>query len=216
MHELFTRGLTADGKLRPPREQAPELYQETPIGWIPKRWEAKKLGELVHFQRGHDIVESEFIEGNFPVVSSGGVIGYHNAFTTKAPNVVVGRKGTIGKVHYLNVDFWAHDTSLYATDFFNGEPLFVFYLCVWLNLGRFGTKSGSPSLNRNDIHPLDIACPQHDEQKLISSRLVSIERQIKALDEDLGKLSKLKSGLMHDLLTGKVQVTINPAETTRG
>ena len=38
MHDLFTRGIGADGKLRPPREQAPELYQETPIGWIPKEW----------------------------------------------------------------------------------------------------------------------------------------------------------------------------------
>ena len=38
MHDLFTRGIGADGKLRPSREQAPELYQETPIGWIPKVW----------------------------------------------------------------------------------------------------------------------------------------------------------------------------------
>jgi type I restriction enzyme S subunit len=43
MHDLFTRGVTADGKLRPPREQAPELYQETPIGWIPKEWDVKSL-----------------------------------------------------------------------------------------------------------------------------------------------------------------------------
>ena len=39
MHDLFTRGIGADGKLRPPREQAPELYQQTPIGWIPKEWD---------------------------------------------------------------------------------------------------------------------------------------------------------------------------------
>jgi len=44
MHDLFTRGIGADGKLRPPREQAPELYQQTPIGWIPKEWEIHKLG----------------------------------------------------------------------------------------------------------------------------------------------------------------------------
>jgi type I restriction enzyme S subunit len=43
MHDLFTRGVTADGKLRTPREQAPELYHETPIGWIPKEWEVKSL-----------------------------------------------------------------------------------------------------------------------------------------------------------------------------
>lgn len=38
MHDLFTRGIGSDGKLRPPREQALELYQHTPIGWIPKEW----------------------------------------------------------------------------------------------------------------------------------------------------------------------------------
>ncbi|HAL39030.1 MAG TPA: hypothetical protein DCP03_13340 [Polaromonas sp.] len=38
MHDLFTRGVLPTGQLRPPREQAPELYQETAIGWIPKEW----------------------------------------------------------------------------------------------------------------------------------------------------------------------------------
>lgn len=38
MHDLFTRGIGCDGKLRPPCEQAPDLYQETPIGWLPKEW----------------------------------------------------------------------------------------------------------------------------------------------------------------------------------
>jgi len=47
MHDLFTRGLTADGKLRPPREQAPELYQETPIGWIPKEWVLVTIDDLI-------------------------------------------------------------------------------------------------------------------------------------------------------------------------
>ena len=38
MHDLFTRGVLPTGQLRPPREQAPELYQETAIGWIPREW----------------------------------------------------------------------------------------------------------------------------------------------------------------------------------
>ncbi|WP_445362972.1 restriction endonuclease subunit S [Microbulbifer sp. ANSA003] len=46
MHDLFTRGITADGKLRPTREQAPELYQETPIGWIPKAWNHEAIESL--------------------------------------------------------------------------------------------------------------------------------------------------------------------------
>ncbi|WP_167659705.1 MULTISPECIES: restriction endonuclease subunit S [unclassified Pseudomonas] len=41
LHDLFNRGVLPNGQLRPPREQAPELYQETAIGWIPKEWELK-------------------------------------------------------------------------------------------------------------------------------------------------------------------------------
>jgi type I restriction enzyme, S subunit len=57
MHDLFTRGIGADGKLRPPREQAPELYQETPIGWIPKEWgwaglRTKALPGVPHIKTG--------------------------------------------------------------------------------------------------------------------------------------------------------------------
>lgn len=47
MQDLFTRGLKPDGKLRPPREDAPHLYQETPIGWIPKDWEFKSLRSVI-------------------------------------------------------------------------------------------------------------------------------------------------------------------------
>lgn len=44
MHDLFTRGVAADGQLRPAREEAPQLYKESPLGWIPKEWE---VGHLV-------------------------------------------------------------------------------------------------------------------------------------------------------------------------
>ena len=46
MHDLFTRGVLPNGQLRPPREQAPELYQETVIGWIPRAWRLSKAGSL--------------------------------------------------------------------------------------------------------------------------------------------------------------------------
>lgn len=226
MHDLFTRGLWTQeeldrgdhkgtpaeatakvGQLRPKREEAPELYHETEIGWIPKVWKAVSLVEIVHFQRGHDIVGSQFVKGEYPVVSSGGVIGFHNEFTTKSPGVVVGRKGTVGKVHYMDTDFWAHDTSLYSTSLFGNDAWFVFYLCVWLDLSRFSTKSGSPSLNRNDIHPLPTIHPTTEEQGAISDRLRSCDSHIAAFDTELLKLQKQKSGLMHDLLTGTVSVT---------
>ena len=48
MNDLFTRGVLPDGTLRPTRDEAPELYHETPIGWIPKEWEISPLSSLCH------------------------------------------------------------------------------------------------------------------------------------------------------------------------
>lgn len=47
MHDLFTRGVTPDGHLRPTHEQASDLYKESPLGWIPKEWEVQRLGGIL-------------------------------------------------------------------------------------------------------------------------------------------------------------------------
>lgn len=85
MHDLFTRGVTADGKLRPPREQAPELYQETPIGWIPKEWWIGSLLEATDPTRqpiltgpfGADLGIDDFVEEGAPVLRIGNVQAGH-------------------------------------------------------------------------------------------------------------------------------------------
>lgn len=46
LHDLLTRGIDANGELRPPHAQAPHLYKESPLGWIPLEWEVAPLGEL--------------------------------------------------------------------------------------------------------------------------------------------------------------------------
>jgi type I restriction enzyme S subunit len=52
MHDLFTRGLDHNGKLRPRREEAPELYHQTALGWLPKEWEVLALHEVVQVRTG--------------------------------------------------------------------------------------------------------------------------------------------------------------------
>jgi type I restriction enzyme S subunit len=46
LHDLLTRGVDANGELRPSYEQAPHLYQESPLGWVPKDWEIVTLGQI--------------------------------------------------------------------------------------------------------------------------------------------------------------------------
>jgi type I restriction enzyme S subunit len=47
MHDLFTRGVLPNGQLRPPRSEAPEMYKETAIGWIPWEWNISTLEDLL-------------------------------------------------------------------------------------------------------------------------------------------------------------------------
>ena len=207
LHDLLTRGIDAKGELRPTQAEAPHLYKESPLGWIPKEWMPVPVGKLASLQRGHDIVETRFRPGPYPVVSSSGVIGHHAVATSRGPNVVVGRKGSIGTVHYVDDDFWAHDTSLFVTNFFDNDAKFVFHLFEYMRLGRYGTKSGSPSLNRNDVHPLIVGRPTRDEQVLIIAVASAHETVTHRTSLELAKLKQLKLSLMDDLLTGRVRVT---------
>ena len=52
LHDLLTRGIDENGQLRPPYEQAPELYKESPLGWIPKEWEVSTIGKEFQVQLG--------------------------------------------------------------------------------------------------------------------------------------------------------------------
>jgi len=64
------------------------------------------LGQLIEFQRGYDLPKSEFIDGVFPVISSNGILGYHNEYKVKGPGITIGRSGTVGLPHYIENDFF--------------------------------------------------------------------------------------------------------------
>lgn len=203
MQDLLTRGIDEHGNLR---SEQTHPFKDSSLGRIPVEWEVTQIGNAISLQRGHDITQSELCEGQYPVVSSSGIVGYHYEYTSKGPNVVVGRKGTIGKVHYLENAFWAHDTSLYGTNFFGNNEKYFFYLFTILDLARYGTKSGSPSLNRNDVHPLWVSLPIRIEQDRISTILTEFDRYTNSLASKLEKAKQLKTALMQDLLTGERRV----------
>jgi len=51
LQDLFTRGVDENGTLRPPRDEAPHLYRETELGWLPKEWTTTTLEQLVDKSR---------------------------------------------------------------------------------------------------------------------------------------------------------------------
>lgn len=90
-------------------------------------WEEKKILDFAPLQRGFDLPVIEIKEGKYPVVFSNGILKTHNKFKAKAPGVVTGRSGTIGKITFVEEDYWPHNTSLWVTDFKNNEPKYVYF-----------------------------------------------------------------------------------------
>ena len=137
------------------------------------------LGELITFQRGHDLPKTSMIPGDYPVVGSNGIIGYHNDYTTEAPSISIGRSGNVGNPFIYYGRTWSHNTSLYIKEFKNCDPVFIFYFLKTLDLGNYAGGSAVPTLNRNHIHSLSVVVPDDiEDQKRIACVLRMLDEKI--------------------------------------
>ncbi|MFF6997931.1 restriction endonuclease subunit S [Streptomyces sp. NPDC008313] len=152
------------------------------MGNIPEGWHLRPIGDVLTLQRGFDITKATQRAGDVPVVSSGGVGSYHDTAAATGPGVVIGRKGTLGKVFFINDDYWPHDTTLWVTDFKGSEPRFVYYFFQTLRLEQHDVGSSNPTLNRNHVHPIVVPWPCVHEQKAIAEVLGALDDKI-ALNE---------------------------------
>jgi len=248
MHDLFTRGLTAEGKLRPPREQAPELYQETPIGWIPKEWEYELISSLME-----SLIDGPFgsnLKTEHYVIDPGiRVIRLQNIQATnyndndkayvseKHANYLMRNKVVSGDILIAGLGEDRHPVgracqypqdlppAINKADCFrlrcNAEEADNYFVMLYLNtpsartqIRRYEQGVTRPRINLGNMKRIMIPKPMLKEQKAISTRLFYVALRIKQEVLKKEKLQKQKSGLMHDLLTGKVPVKIDQTETT--
>jgi type I restriction enzyme, S subunit len=241
MHDLFTRGIGADGQLRPMREQAPELYWESPIGWIPKEWEVKRCSDLcsricvgiviqptqyyvndgVPAFRSANIREDGIDPNNFVYISP-----YSNNLLAKSQvkegDILSVRTGYPGTSVVVPKEFIGANCIdiLISTP---GNQTNSEYLCHWIN-SSFGKEQvlrqqggmAQQHFNVGEMRQLLVALPNIPEQLLIANKLKICANRLDAEQATFIKLQKQKSGLMHDLLTGKVPVNINTAEVAHG
>ena len=193
------------------------LTGQTRLPGFEGEWEVQRLGEFAPLQRGFDLPTTQIKSGKYPVVYSNGILNYHECYQVKGPGVVTGRSGTIGRVTFVSDHYWPHNTSLWVTNFKGNDPKFVFYLYSRLNFERFSSGSGVPTLNRNDLHALDIFIPNElEEQVAISTVLSDIDAEIQALHQRRTKTAALKQAMMQELLTGRTRLVAPQAVAEAG
>lgn len=207
MQKLFSEGVGVqdeNGNWQPHTEFSSDL--------VPSSWEVGEVIDFLELQRGHDLPVQSRMGGSVPIIGSNGIAGYHSQAVVEESGVITGRSGTLGKVYFSEGSFWPLNTSLYIKDFKGNSKKYCFYFLENLNLKRFGTGTGVPTLNRNIVHRQKAAFPPLIEQEKITEILdaVSLKKQI--LEQQKAETQQLKKGLMQKLLTGEWRVPVEETE----
>ena len=166
-------------------------------------WEQRKVKDIAPLQRGFDLPTSQMEEGVYPVVMSNGIGGYHSQYKVKGPGIVTGRSGTIGKLHYIEDDYWPHNTTLWVTDFYGNNQKFIYYMYQYLDLSRFSTGSGVPTLNRNDVHDEAVYIPNVGEQNKISDYLTTLDHLITLHQRKCDEIKEVKKFMLQNMFPQK-------------
>lgn len=235
MADLLSRGVDAYGKLRPTQQQAPELYKQSELGWIPMEWEAVRLDDVAQRGSGHtpdrkipaywnggvkwvSLADSSSLDQLFISETEYNIsnLGLANSSAVKHPpgTVVLSRDAGIGKSAILG-DVMA--VSQHFMAWRAGESMNHFYLYYWMQHGKprfeaIAMGSTIKTIGLSFFRRLRIALPPKSEQDFAAKSLFSLDERLFGLQEDFAKLRTLKTGLMQDLLTGKVRVKVNEDE----
>jgi restriction endonuclease S subunit/predicted nucleic acid-binding protein len=184
-------------------------FKDTQIGKIPAHWRVIEVGDILSLEYGRGLPERERMPGTYPVVGSNGIVGYHNQAIVKGPGIVIGRKGTIGAVSWIDQDFWPIDTTYYVkTKSSNIFLKWLFYELIYLNPARFHLADVVPGLKRELVYLLKMPLPPFPEQQKIAEIISIIDKKLELERNEKAKLEKVKQGLMDLLLTGKIRVKV--------
>lgn len=233
LHDLLTRGIDANGELRPPQSEAPQLYKESPLGWIPREWEAVELNRLIDPKRpvvygilmpgyGHpggvpvvkvkDIFDGKIHLNNL-LLTSPQIDREYSRSRLKAGDLLFTIRGTVGRTAFVPPALGSanitQDTARLAVTGTDARFLRA-YLGMegpsrFIAIHTLGVAV--QGINLRDVRRIPIVRPSALEAKAIADEIQSQEQRLESESLSVAKLRLAKAGLMDDLLTGRVRVT---------
>jgi len=142
-------------------------------------WRDTTIGDFCPFTYGKGLPErTRNSSGKVPVFGSNGLVGRHDEAYVQGPGVIIGRKGTVGAVHYSPVPFWPIDTTFFVSTERSRDIRFTYYLLKSLPLAHMNSDSAVPGLNRDAAHGLKVRVPPLPEQRGIAHILGTLDDKI--------------------------------------
>ena len=238
MHDLFTRGVDSNGKLRPPQSEAPELYKQSELGWIPKEWEVERLeNHLDRIDQGWspDCDSEPATAGEWGVLKTTAVVwnGFNDLENKKLPkhlkpepkyevkvnDVLMTRGGPnsrVGVVVFVNetrsrlmLSDKIYRISLKQSVLPNYIALALSSKSTQIHLStlKTGLAESQTNISQKIVKQLLVSIPNLKEQLIICKHIRKTEDFLNSNLRTLLEWKTIKTALMQDLLTGKVQIT---------
>ena len=142
-------------------------------------WRGSQIGDEIELAYGKSLPANARETGVVGVFGSNGCIGSHSTALISGPGIVVGRKGSVGRVVYSHQDFWPIDTTYYVVNKNGHDWRFLYHLLSYVGLTGLNSHSAVPGLNREIAYSMPISLPEKTEQEWIASVLDTIERAVR-------------------------------------
>ena len=218
LQDLFTRGIdTSTGKLRPSYQDAPALYKESKLGWIPKEWEALTVadvsenldGKRIPVKQGDRDKQAEI----YPYYGASGIIDLVENFIFDEQLILLGEDGENVISRNLPLAFkvegkiWVNNHAHVLKPIKNIST--IDFLCEALEAVDYTpivSGSAQPKITQGHLNKILLPIPKIEEQESISKRIVALNQKLQTEQDFLHKQQQIKAGLMNDLLSGKRKV----------
>lgn len=184
-------------------------YKNTGVentGEIPEHWEAMKLKRVCRLMYGSPLASTDRVAGEIQVFGSNGPVGTHEEANTLGPCLVIGRKGSFGRVNYSSRPVFAIDTTFFVDSNSSRTDIrWLYYALTNARLDTVSKDSAIPGLDREEAYACDIAVCPIDEQRSIA---VFLDRETSKIDalvnreqRLLGLLEQRRSSLIAHAVT---------------
>lgn len=184
----------------------PDSFEDSELGEIPSGWEVGGLEKFLVLQRGFDLPAPQRIKGAYPVVAASGVAGTHNEPMAFAPGVVTGRSGVLGKVFYIQTDFFPLNTTLWTKEFRLATPIYGYFLLCDIDFAVFNAGSAVPTLNRNHLSSLRFPLPPRALVVSFTDVAVDLMKRREGIVAETSNLSATRDALLPKLISGEFRI----------
>jgi len=172
--------------------QLHSAYKPSGVAWlgdIPAHWESMRLKFVARLLYGDSLAADDREDGEFAVFGSNGQVGTHTRANTLAPALIIGRKGSFGKVNYSAQPCFAIDTTFIAdARSAKADLRWLFYAIALLGLDTISQDSAVPGLSREFAYDQWLPVPSESEQRAIAAYL---DRETARLDALIAKKERL-------------------------